>query len=159
MKGISMGTSWSQTEDRRESPRVRLQLRLAMIYPQQADRPARPMFHGKTRDIGMSGLSMVVEYNIFQEGEVAVVLALPPADAEAPRRAVAATAEMTYAIHSSKLNAFKIGLTFREFRGDGKQLLEEFLQRATKEAGIDPIRDPYARVKSDWSTDSQLFGW
>ena len=126
---------WSSAE-RRAGPRGRLQLRLAMIYPQRTGHPDRPMFHGKTCDIGMSGLSIVVDYNIFQEGEVAVVLALPPAHAGAPRKVVTATAEMTYAIFSSKLDAYKIGLAFRMFRGDGKRLLEAALQQALNDDDV-----------------------
>jgi hypothetical protein len=137
-----MKISQWKNADRREGPRGRLQLRLAMIYPQQEDRPARPMFHGKTRDIGMSGISIVVDYNIFQEGEVVVVLALPPAYAGAPRKVVTSTAEMTYAIYSSKLDAFKIGLTFRKFRGNGKALLEAALRHALKEDAVAEMQDP-----------------
>ena len=84
----------------------------------------------------MGGLSIVVDYNIFQEGEVAVVLALPPAHAGAPRKVVTATAEMTYAIFSSKLDAYKIGLAFRMFRGDGKRLLEAALQQALNDDDV-----------------------
>jgi len=136
-----METNQWEEADRREGPRLSLKLRLAMIYPQRGDRPARPMFHGKTNDIGMSGLSMIVDYNVFQEGEVTVVLAMPPASAGAARKVVTATAEMTYAIHSSKLDAFKIGLTFREFRGDGKERLEAALRLALKAQHADSLND------------------
>lgn len=121
--------------DRREGPRVRLQLGLAVVYPQRPGRPARPMFQGKTHDIGMSGLSVVVDYNVFQEGEVAVVLALPAETAGAARKVVTSTAEISYAIHSSKLDAYKIGFVFREFRRDGKALLEAALRRETNKHG------------------------
>jgi hypothetical protein len=117
------------------------------------------MFHGKTHDISMSGLSMVVDYNVFQEGEVAVVLALPPAYEGASRKVVTATAVMTYAVHSSKLDAFKIGLAFREFRGDGKQLLEAALRNALKEQAADAAQNPGTRSRANWATDSQPLGW
>jgi hypothetical protein len=133
-------SEWEEA-DRREGPRVRLKLRLVIIYPQQGDRPARPMFHGKTHDIGLSGLSMLVDYNVFQEGEVTVVLAMPPGSAGAARKVVTSTAEMTYAIHSSKLDAFKIGLTFREFRGDGKERLEAALRQALKAKSADGAKE------------------
>ena len=126
-------SKWNNT-DRRGVPRGRLQLRLAMIYPEHPDRPPRPMFHGKTCDISMSGLSIVVGYNVAQQGEVAVVLALPPPYPGAPRKVVMSTAVMTYAIYSSKLGAYKIGFSFRNFRGDGKSLLESALRRALKDA-------------------------
>ena len=135
-----MELSQWEDADRREGPRVRLKLRLVMIYPQRGDRPARPMFHGRTHDIGLSGLSMIVDYNVFQEGEVTVVLAMPPVSTGAARKAVTSTAEMSYAIHSSKLDAFKIGLTFREFRGDGKQRLEAALRRVSNAQGSGGVR-------------------
>ncbi len=129
---IMMETSQWENADRREGPRFRLQLSLAVVYPQRAGSPARPMYQGKTQDIGMSGLSMVVDYNVSQEGEIALVLALPPEYEGAPQKVVTCTAEITYAIHSSKLDAYKIGFAFREFRGNGKALLEAALQRELK---------------------------
>jgi len=138
-------TSQWKNADRRARPRGRLQFKLAMIYPQRVGRPDRPMFHGKTSDISMSGLSIVVDYNIFQEGEVAVALALPPASAGAARKVVTVTGEMTYAIYSSKLDAFKIGIGFRKFRGGGKALLDAALRRALKQEVIVAVQDPGGR--------------
>lgn len=128
MMEITQGIPW-ENSDRRDGPRIRLRLALAVVYPQRPGRPARPMYQGETHDIGMSGLSMVVDYNVFQDGEVAVVLALPPEFPGAARKVVTSTAEITYAIHSSKLGAFKIGFAFREFRGDGRALLAAALRR------------------------------
>ena len=156
---MAMSMSQRENEDRREGPRVRLQLRLVLIYPQLEGRPARPMFHGKTHDIGLSGLSMVVDYNVFQEGDVTVVLALPPARGATSRKVVTSTAEMTYAIHSSKLDAYKIGLTFREFRGDGKALLETVLRQALKENADAVMQNPGTRSDAIPPLDSQTLGW
>jgi hypothetical protein len=99
-----------------------------MIYPEHAGRPVRPMFQGKTSDISTSGLSLVVDYDIFQEGEVVIVLALPPAYPGAPQKVVTSTAEMTYAIFSPRIDAFRFGLVFRKFRGTGQALLEMALR-------------------------------
>ncbi len=158
LAALTMKTSRWKNVDRREGPRSRLQLSLAIIYPQHAGRPARPMFHGKTRDFGMSGLSIVVDYNIFQEGEVAVVLALPLAYAGAPRKVVTCTAEMSYAIFSSKLDAFVIGLAFRKFRGNGEMLLEAALRHALKQESIAGTQHPSGRFRSRQSRDSQPLG-
>lgn len=153
-----MQISQWELEDRREGPRVYLQLKLALVYPQQAGRPARPMYQGKTTDLGMSGISLVVDYNIYQEGEIALVLALPVEYAGARRKVVTATAEMTYAIYSSKLGAYKIGLAFREFRGNGKALLEEVLLHAQKEQGITGVQKPGGRSAAHRPRDSQPLG-
>ena len=154
-----METSRWKDADRREYPRTCLRLKLVVLYPQIEGRPAKPMFHGKTSDISMSGLSMLVDYNVFQEGEVTVVLALPQAHAGAPRKVVTSTAEMTYAIHSSKLDAFKIGLAFRTFRGNGKTLLEAALQHALKQESVKGTQDPGARTDAILPLDSRLRGW
>jgi len=154
-----MTTSQWNKADRRESARVGLELRLALVYPQREGRPARPMFHGKTHDIGLSGLSMVVDYNIFQEGEVAVVLALPPTHAGASRRAVTCAAEMSYAIHSSKLDAYKIGLRFREFRGNGRELLDAVLRQTRKQERRVGAHAASTRSRGSRAGDSQPRGW
>jgi len=98
---------------------------------------------------------MVVDYNVFEEGEVALVLALPPAYSAGSQKAVTCTAEMTYAIHSSKLDAFKIGFAFREFRGDGKALLEAVLRRELNKAGDTGIQRAGPGSRVTLSVDSQ----
>jgi len=148
-------TSLWKYAERREDPRTRLQLKLAVLYPQIEGRPHRPMFHGKTHDISVSGLSLVVDYNVFQEGEVTVVLALPPARAGASPRVVTSTAEMSYAIHSTKLDAYKIGLTFHTFRGDGKALLEAALREASREESVEGVQDPDAASDVNLFEDSE----
>ena len=101
---------------------------------------------------------MVVEYNVFQEGEIALVLALPPEYSGAPRKVVTCTAEITYAIHSSKLGAFKIGFAFREFRGSGKALLEAALRREFDKAGGSDVPGTGLVSRAVLPVDSQPLG-
>jgi hypothetical protein len=155
---MAMRLSQWKDADRRKGPRRHLQLRLAMIYPQYPSLPARPMFQGKTSDLGLSGLSIVVDYNVFQAGEVVIVLALPPAYAGAPRQLITATAVMTHALYSSKLGAYKIGLTFRKFRGNGKALLDLALRHALEEDAAAAMQSPSGRVRARLPRDSQRLG-
>lgn len=120
-----------ESADRREAPRARLRLRVAIAYPEREGRPAQPIYHAKTHDICMSGLSLVVEDDVFHEGVVTLTLALPPEHDWASQKDIRATARMTYAIHSSKLNGFKIGMTFLEFEGDARELLQAAILRET----------------------------
>ncbi len=156
-----MGMTISQWErrDRRDLPRARLQLRLAVVYPQQEGCPYRPVHHGNTHDICMSGLSMVVEDNVYHEGEVTVLLALPPVHGWAAQKVITATAAMTYAIHSSKLNAYKIGMSFIEFKADGKELLQVALQQRAQPGGDHGTQQPGAPSEARRSSDSQPLGW
>lgn len=77
---------------------------------------------------------MIAEDNAFHEGRVTVFLALPPVHSWAAQQVIKATVEMTYAIHSSKLNGYKIGMTFVEFHEDGKELLQSALARESGKA-------------------------
>ncbi|MBE0626148.1 MAG: PilZ domain-containing protein [Burkholderiales bacterium] len=150
--------SW-ENADRREASRARLQLRLALIYPQREGRPSQPIYHAKTHDICLSGLSMVVDDNVYQEGEVTILLALPPVHSWASQKIITATAVMTYAIHSSKLGAFKIGMTFLEFKEDGKRLLQEALLQDLGKATDGGMRRRGTRSVTGRTRDHRPRGW
>lgn len=134
--------------DRRERPRVFLQLRLAVVYHQYKGRSTPPTYHGRTHDICLSGLSMVIDRSIFHEGEVTVLLALP-LRAGSPPKIITSTAQMTYAIHSTRLKAFKIGMTFLEFRGNGKELLEAAIAHELNKVGVIGTENPGTRSRAD----------
>ena len=72
----------------------------------------------------MHGLSVLVEHNIFHEGEVTVLLALPPVHPGIPQKIIEATAKMMYTVLSAEHDAFRIGLVFRHFKRNGRQLLD-----------------------------------
>ena len=145
--------------DRRAAPRVRLQLRLAVVYPQHENHPYRPIYHATSHDIGMSGLSMVVEDNAFHEGEVTVILALPPVHSWAAQKVITLSAKMTYAIHSSKLNAYKIGMTFLDFKADGKELLQAAMRQQQQAPGEAGGQIPDLRAAANDPGDTQPMSW
>lgn len=101
---------------------------------------------------------MVVDHNVFHDGEITVLLALPAVDAGARQKIITSTAEMTYAIHSSRLNAFKIGMLFLEFKADGKELLEAALRQALKQDGDAGMQNSGARSRAILPLDSQSLG-
>jgi hypothetical protein len=106
----------------------------------------------------MSGLSLVADDNVFHEGEVTLLLALPPVHSWASQKIITATAEMTYAIRSSKFNGFKIGLTFREFKADARELLEASLRNALKKVGHVDRHNAGVRSGANRPRDSQPLG-
>jgi len=139
-------SQWNNAE-RREGARLRLSLRLAIVQRQRAGRATPPICHATTYDVGMSGLSMVIEENFLEDEEVSVLLALPPEHEWASQKVVTITAEITYAIKSSKANGYKIGLTFREFKGDAKALLRAALaanQKKMEDAASSDTGDTFA---------------
>ena len=151
-------SQWDRAE-RRENPRARLHLRLALVYPQRDGVPVRPIYHGSTHDICMSGLSMLADENVFHEGEVSVLLALPPVHTWASQKIITATASMSYAIHSSKLNAYKIGMTFQGFKEDGRALLLAALRGALNKSDDGDVQIGEGRNITGRTSDSQRRGW
>jgi len=110
--------------EKRKTARYPLHLRVAVVYHQHEDAATRPRYHGRTSDISMHGLSVLVEHNIFHEGEVTVLLALPPVHPGIPQKIIEATAKMMYTVLSAEHDAFRIGLVFRHFKRNGRQLLD-----------------------------------
>jgi hypothetical protein len=156
---MAISASQWQNEERREDPRTRLRLRLAVVYPERAGHPVRPIYHANTHDICMSGLSVIVDDNIYFDGEITVQLALPPVHSWASQKTITATAAMTYAIHSSKLGAFKIGMRFLEFKGEGNALLQAALLQERSRTDDGGSRHRSIRSRTGRSGDSRRRGW
>ena len=114
--------------DRRDSRRVIAQLKVAIIYHHHADESTRPTYHGKTSDVSMTGISVVVSENIFSENEVTVLLAVPSAHYGGAQKIVEATAKMVYTVFSSEYDAFRVGLNFRQFKRNGKEVFESLIE-------------------------------
>jgi c-di-GMP-binding flagellar brake protein YcgR len=124
LDSLEIGGSHKKNIDMRRAPRAPLQYKVAIVYHQHEDKATRPTFHGRTYDISVQGLTVIVDRNIFNEGDVTVLLAIPPAHSGTPQKIVEATAKMVYTVFSSEHDAFRIGLNFKEFNGNGKELLK-----------------------------------
>jgi c-di-GMP-binding flagellar brake protein YcgR len=109
--------------DTRGEARVPLKFKVAIVYHQHEDKATRPTFHGRTHDISTQGLSIVVDYNVFNEADVTLLLAIPPAHIGMPQKIIEATAKMVYTVFSSDHDAFRIGLTFGQFKRNGREFL------------------------------------
>lgn len=115
-------------EDLRGERRAPLHLRTALVYHQHPDAASRPTFHGISHDVSMSGLSLIVDYNIFTEDEVTVLIALPPKEADGAKKIVEVTARMIYTVYTSQYMAFRVSLGFLEFHRDGQARLLEAVE-------------------------------
>ena len=119
----------AKAKEKREEQRTPLRLKVAIVYHQHADAATRPTYHGLTSDVSLSGVSVVVDYNIFNEGEVTVLLAIPPAHPGGQQKIVEATAKMIYTAYSSEHEAFRIGMGGLRFKRNGRELLKEAIER------------------------------
>lgn len=122
----------------RATQRFPLQLKVAVVYHQHEDVATRPTYHGRTCDVSLHGLSVVVEHNIFTPRDITVLLALPPVKVGAAQEIVEATATMAYTVLSSQHDAFRIGLVLKSFKRDGAKRLQAVLAE----------RFEYARLES-----------
>lgn len=122
--------------EQRAEPRFPLHLKVAIVYHQHKDASTRPTYHGKSLDISMNGLSVLVDCNINTDAEVTVLMALPPTHEATPQKIVEATAQMAYTVLSSQHDAFRIGLTFRKFQRNGAAQLREALSERFAAARI-----------------------
>ena len=101
---------------------------MAIIYHHHADESTRPTYHGKTNNVSMTGISVVVSESIFSENEVTVLLAVPSAHYGGTQKIVEATAKMVYTVFSSEYDAFRVGLNFRQFKRNGKEIFENLIE-------------------------------
>lgn len=120
-----------RTSDRRDEQRLPIKLKVAIVYHQHKDEATRPTFHGVTNDISMLGLSVLVDYNIFNEGEVTVLLAVPPEHPGGTQKIIEATAKMVYTVYSAESNSFRVGMLFRSFKRNGMDLLSSVRERCS----------------------------
>lgn len=127
--GHPQSGGWATAREAREDRRFPLRLRVAVVYHRHRDEATRPTYHGYTNELSVSGLSVIVDHNVFSEDEVTVLLAIPPEHHGVPKKVVEATVQMIYTVYSPDHDAFRIGMAFKDFKEDGPQLLTEYVQR------------------------------
>lgn len=115
--------------DQRKERRFPLRLRVAIVYHLHRDAANRPTFHGTSCDLSLTGVAVILDRNISNPEEVTVLLSIPPEHDQERHRIVEATAKIVYTVFSSKDDAFRVGLEFRNFKGNSKRLLHETLER------------------------------
>lgn len=124
---IGAGGRQGKNGEKRAVARAPLHFKVAIVYHRHEDTATRPSYHGRTNDISMLGLSILVGHNIFNEDEVTVLLAIPPAHVGETQKVIEATAKMVYTVFSSEHDTFRIGLEFRKFKRNGEQLLKKVI--------------------------------
>lgn len=119
---IPISTKLPRVESRSHK-RYLVKWRIAIVYEGGT---GKKTFHGRVNEISMGGLSIHCDHNVFYEGKVILLLALPPLNAGSREKILEITCRMNYTILSQKL--FRIGLEFVHFREGDRRLLEERLE-------------------------------
>lgn len=88
----------------------------------------RPTLHGRTHEVSVEGISILLDTNIFSTDPVTVLLAIPPLHHGQRKTIIEARSRMRYTVHSSTHDTFRIGIHLQSFKGNGKALLLKSLE-------------------------------
>ena len=104
--------------------RYRVSWKIALIFDEAEDRPT---YHGRTRDLTLTGTGMLIHHDVFTEFPVSVLLAIPPLQRDRRQQVIEIKARQAYSVYSGETYCFRLGLEFDQFKGDGLQILKDGL--------------------------------
>lgn len=87
------------------------------------------IYHGRTYDVSLSGISILLDHNIFFTTEVVVLLAIPPMHQGLKETIVEIQCVLTHSVLDSVHSQFRLGMKFLHFKGDGHKVLSDVLSK------------------------------
>jgi hypothetical protein len=87
------------------------------------------IYHGRTYDVSLSGISILLDHNIFFTSEVVVLLAIPPMHQGLKETIVEIQSVLTHYVLDSVHSQFRLGMRFLHFKGDGHKILSDVLAK------------------------------
>ena len=87
------------------------------------------IFHGRTHDVSMFGISILLERNVIFTSEVVVLLAIPPMHQGLKETIVEIQCNLTHSVLDSEHNLFRLGMKFVHFKRDGQRILSDTLSK------------------------------
>jgi len=91
--------------------------------------------HGKTRDISISGASIISDYNLKSNRPITVCLLIHPGDQINAPVIFEAESKIVSSILSTQQGGFRIGVEFIKVAESGATLLQKFLSASLATAG------------------------
>ena len=113
-------------DEKRRGYRHRLHWRVAIINKGQNN---DDIYHGRTHDISLTGVSILIEHNVTFTSEVVVLLEIPPIHLGQKKTLVEVQCNTTYTLLDSVHSLFRLGMRFVHFKGDGKRVLSDILSK------------------------------
>ncbi len=107
-------------EEKRREIRYPTRLKAVVVNEHSS---GKNLYHGIVHDISTSGLSIVYDHNVHFSHLVIVLFSLP-----VTRRIIEVECRYVYTVHSSKHLNFRSGLTFTNFKRDGRRALMSWLE-------------------------------
>lgn len=94
------------------------------------------IYHGRTHDLSLTGINILIGRNIFFTSDVIILLSIPPMHyQEKKTTTVEIQCSVLHTVLDSVHSEFRLGMKFTHFRRDGKRILSDILskQLITKE--------------------------
>ena len=110
--------------DKRIHHRHLVQWRVAIVNKASSN---HDIYHGRTNDVSMTGLSILLEHNKSFSSEVTVLIAIPPMQLGMKETIVEAQCMLTHTVLDSVHSQFRLGMKFLHFKGEGKIILSDVL--------------------------------
>lgn len=89
----------------------------------------RATFHGATRELSMGGCSLLTDYNIYSSQPLTLLISLPADNPLGRRQVLEMRVRMCYTLLAAGEDRFRCGIEFISFKGEGKQLLQEAIDK------------------------------
>ena len=90
---------------------------------------AHRIYHGRTHDVSLSGISILLENNVAFASEVVVLLAIPPMHQGQKETIIEIQSRLMHTVLDSVHKQFRLGMQSIQFKGDGKRILSDVLSK------------------------------
>ena len=111
---------------KRKDYRHLLHWRVAIV---NKGREQNDIYHGRTHDISLSGVSILLDRNISFTSEVIVLLAVPPVIVGQKETILEVQCSTMYTLLDSEHDQFRLGMKFIQFKGEGKIILTDIISK------------------------------
>ncbi|UXY14949.1 PilZ domain-containing protein [Chitiniphilus purpureus] len=110
--------------DKRVELRYLVNWRVAIVYE---EREQRLSFRGRAFDVSKGGFSLHSDFSLPVSDRVTVLLSIPPLNVGQPPKVIEVKSRVVYTVLSSEFGAFRTGVQFVDFKGDGREALSYHL--------------------------------
>lgn len=112
----------------RNHARYPLRLRCNIIF---REHKSRPTYSGFTCNLSLSGAGVVIAQNVFTADLITVLMALPKASPNERTKIVEVNARIVRTMLSSYYQEFLLGIQFKSFERNSRELLMSYMRERT----------------------------
>ena len=112
--------------DRRKHHRHPVHWRVAIVNKNSVK---NDIYHGRTHNVSISGVSILADHNIFFTTEVVILLAIPPIHQGLKETILEIQCSPTHTVLDSVCGQFRLGMQFTHFKEGGKRILSDVLSK------------------------------